>query len=127
MNYIVNVRKKEVEEFLREVKNTKNEDFLFLNRFKEKEKDPYILLGKLGLNKNDLIEEIKKLEVNDFLRCQIDSKNKFLFMYNFIKIIDGIIVYIKLSILDTSYLKKVYIISYHEATINELKMKPYNN
>lgn len=42
MNYIVNVRKKEVEEFLREVKNTKNEDFLFLNRFKEKEKDPYI-------------------------------------------------------------------------------------
>ena len=75
MNYIVNVRKKEVEELLREVKNTKNENFLFLNRFNEKEKDPYILLGKLGLNKNDLIVEIKKLEVNDFLRCQIDSKN----------------------------------------------------
>ncbi len=71
-----------------------------------------------------MIEEIKQLTISDFLRCQIDSKNKFGFMYSFIKKIYNISVFIKLSIVEKNG-KKAYVISFHEAEKDEFSACPF--
>lgn len=123
MDKIVQVKRKEVYEFLKSIKVIENKNFHIIKRLND-EKNPDILLGKLGIDYNDLINEIKKLTIADFLRCQLDSKNKFLFMYIFLKNIQNILVFIKLSIIQQND-EKVYVISFHEAEFNELDKRPY--
>lgn len=79
---------------------------------------------KLDFDVDDMIEEIRKLEVQDYLRCQIDSKNHYFLMFSFIKKIKEYVVFIKLSIIEKET-GIVCVISFHEALINELSSKPF--
>ena len=124
MDNIVYISKNEVNQFLKEVKKIKRENIRVIKRIKEMDKDPNVLLEKLEYDVNDMIEEIKKLTIQDFIRCQIDSKNKFMFMYSLIKNIKEIIVFIKLSIVKRND-EILYVISFHKAKINELQKRPY--
>lgn len=76
MDKIVQVKRKEVYEFLKSIKVIENKNFHIIKRIND-EKNPDILLGKLGIDYNDLINEIKKLTIADFLSCQLDSKINF--------------------------------------------------
>lgn len=116
--------KKQVKEFLDEIKKVDMSQFHIIQRFKEPEKDPYRFMLKLEYDLGDTIEEIYNLTYEDYLRCQIDDKNNFGFMYNFIKVIKEYIVYIKLSIVEEDN-EVVYVISFHEAEINELHKRPF--
>lgn len=116
--------KKEIIEFLDNVKNIDNNNFRLIERNVEKDKHPYKLLNILEYDFTDLIIFIKSLTYQDYLRCQIDSKNSFLFMYCFIKTIQDIIVYIKLSIVNNND-TIVYIISFHKAQYDELILRPF--
>ena len=71
-----------------------------------------------------MIYEIKMLNYYDYLRCQIDSKNEFLLMYSFIKVIKKYIVFIKLSLVEREN-EIVYVISFHEALKDELNDRPF--
>lgn len=82
--------KKEVNEFLFAIKNTDKSNFIVLTR-RDELKNPHQFLLKLDYDVDDLINEIKSLTYKDYLNCQIDSKNKFLFMYSFIKEIKTIL------------------------------------
>ena len=124
MDNVVKSSRKEVNAFLNEIKTVNVDDFIILPRKQEPHKDPNILLSKLEYDFYDMIEEIKNLTVKDFLRCQIDSKNKFGFMYVFIKKIYNISVFIKLSIVENNS-KKAYVISFHEASKNEFDACPF--
>ena len=81
-------------------------------------------MNKLEYNVDDMIDEIKKLSYKDYIRCQIDKENSFLFMYCFIKKIKEYIVFIKLSVVEKDN-EFVYIISFHEAIKDELMNRPY--
>ena len=124
MDNVVKSSKKEVIDFLSEINSINADDFIILPRTKESHKDPHVLLGKLEYDIYDMIEEIKHLTISDFLRCQIDSKNKFGFMYSFIKKIYNISVFIKLAIVEENS-KKSYVISFHEAEKDEFESCPY--
>lgn len=115
---------KDVNKFLKEIKEIDNKFFIILSRKIECEKNPFDFLGKLEYDINDLINEVKNLTYKDYLRCQIDTKNKFKFMYSFIKMINKYIVYIKLSIMERND-KYVYVISFHEALKDEMDLRPY--
>lgn len=114
MDSNVKVTKKEVLEFLNKIKVMTDDKFHIIKRLKEPHKDPFIILNKMGYDVSDLIDEVKKLTVEDYLRCQIDSKNKFQFMYCFIKMIQKYLIFIKLSIVEDNG-EFTYIISFHEA------------
>lgn len=120
----VNKNKKEIKSFLDHINAVDNNDFRIINRKVEKEKNPWDFLNKLEYNVDDMINEIKKLSYQDYLRCQIDTENNFLFMYCFIKIIKEYIVFIKLSIVEKDR-EIVYVISFHEAYKDELMERPY--
>ena len=124
MDNVIKSSKKEVNNFLLEINLIKNDDFIILSRKQEPHKDPNKLLGILEYDIDDMINEIKNLTVKDFLRCQIDSKNKFSFMYIFIKKIYNISVFIKLSIVEKNG-KKAYVISFHEAEKDEFSACPF--
>ena len=109
--------------FYLQLKTQINPFFIVIARHDEF-KNPHQFLLKLDYDVDDLIEEIKSLTYKDYLKCQIDSKNKFLFMYSFIKKIKNYIVYIKLSIKEVGKVI-VYVISFHEATSNDLNERPY--
>jgi hypothetical protein len=120
----VKKNKTEIKSFLEEVKKVNNRDFRIIRRKIEKEKNPWDFMNKLEYNVDDMINEIKKLSYQDYLRCQIDTENIFIFMYCFIKIIKGFIVFIKLSIVEKDH-EIVYVISFHEANKDELMNRPY--
>ena len=84
-----NVRKtkKEVKNFIDKISSIDNKNFHIINRYREPDKDPGNILSKLEYDYYDLIKEAKSLDVSDFLRCIIDTKNEFFLMYCFIKII----------------------------------------
>lgn len=123
MDNVVLKKKKEVEEFLNEIKKIDNKRFRFLPRL-DNNKNPFAFISKIDYDLDDVIEEVKSLTSQDFLRCQIDTKNKFLLMYSFIKVIKNYIVYIKLSVVEREN-NYGYIISFHEAEKDELESRPY--
>lgn len=125
MYLLTNKTKNDIIHFLNEVKEVTNSNFIFLQR-NELNKDPNYFIGKIEYDLIDVIEEIKKLTYKDYLKCQIDSINGFLFMYVFIKTIKKYVVYIKLSIVKKND-KKVYVISFHEAVFNELNHRPFKD
>lgn len=124
MDKIVRIKKHEVTSFINEINKINRKNFIVLRRYNESDKDPYVLLKKLDYDISDLIDEINNLKVEDFLECQLDSKNKFLFMYTFIKMIKEYVVYIKLSIVQKNN-NNVYVISFHEAEKNQLSDRPF--
>ena len=88
--------KAEIKSFLEEVKKVNNRDFRIIRRKIEKEKNPWDFMNRLEYNVDDMINEIKKLSYQDYLRCQIDTENIFIFMYCFIKIIKGVYCFYKI-------------------------------
>lgn len=124
MNKIVKKSKKEVKDFLDNIRQIDKDSFHFIRRNNEPHKDPYLFMSKLEYDVDDVIEIIYNLTCDDYLRCEIDGKNKFLFMYHFIKTIKEYIAYIKLSIVEKNN-QIAYVISFHEALKNELNERPF--
>lgn len=120
----VEKNKSQIKFFINQLKKIDDSRFRIINRNIEKEKDPYKFLSKLEYDIDDMIYEIKMLNYYDYLRCQIDSKNEFLLMYSFIKVIKKYIVFIKLSLVEREN-EIVYVISFHEALKDELNARPF--
>ena len=76
----VKKNKTEIKCFLEEVKKVNNRDFRIIRRKIEKEKNPWDFMNKLEYNVDDMINEIKNLSYQDYLRCQIDTK-KYFYIY----------------------------------------------
>lgn len=81
-------------------------------------------MHKIEYDVEDMIKEIKQLTYKDYLRCQIDSKYDYLFMFCFLKKIKNFLVFIKLSIIEKSD-KIACVISFHEAEKDELYKRPF--
>lgn len=116
-------KSKEINELLEKIRNIDNNHFRFFYR-KDELKNPYNFFHELEYDLTDAINEVKKLTVKDYLRCLIDSENRFMFMYCFVKKIKEYIVFIKLSLIEKDN-KIVYIISFHKAEKDELDKRPY--
>ena len=106
----ITLSKSKIREVIEKIKGTADNDFRFLYRIEEPNKDPYSFFQELEINYKDAVNIIKSLTIEDYKYAQYDIKNKFEYMYIFYKQISSKIAYIKIGFKSD----KTVVISFHE-------------
>ncbi len=103
------INKKELQIVIKKIREYS--EIRFLKRINEPEKDPFRFMQELNIDASDAEKIIRDLTEKEYKYTQLDSKNKFTYMYVFRKIIEGKEAYIKIGFKDD---KKTIVISFHK-------------
>lgn len=102
------INKKEIQEVINKIRDSKN--IIFIPRNDESGKNPFSFFSEIGIDFTDAINIIKGLSYKDYQYTLLDSKNKFTFMYVFNKSIRNVKSYIKIGFKSD----KTVVISFHK-------------
>lgn len=107
------LNKTQQKELILKLRNTEN--ICFISRDDSTGKNPYSFFLELGIDYSDAVNIVKNLSLTEYQYTQLDSKNKYTYMYVFNKIINGRTAYIKIGFKSD----KTIVISFHEKMFNE--------
>ena len=89
------INKKDLQMVIKKIREYS--EIRFLKRINEPEKDPFRFMQELNIDVSDAEKIIRNLNEKEYKYTQLDSKNKFTYMYVFRKIIEGKEAYIKIG------------------------------